>query len=765
MEPGSEPTADRHDVIRVRGARVNNLKDVSVDIPKRQLTVFTGVSGSGKSSLVFGTIAAESQRLINETYPAFVQSFMGSPARPDVDALENLSAAIVVDQERMGANSRSTVGTATDVNALLRLVWSRLSTPHVGPSFHFSFNLPDGMCLECEGTGKVSAIDEDQLVDRDRSLNEGAITVPNFTPNTWYWRLFAEGGRLDPDKKLRDYSPEEWDWLMYTPATKVRAGGMNTNYEGLVVKVKRLFLDKETESSQKHVKSFVERVATFTSCPACDGSRLNEPARTATVAGTTMPEALSMQVSDLADWVRGLVDAPPYAAARPALVSLADLLGSLVEVGLGYLSLDRESGTLSGGEAQRVKMVRHLGSALTDITYVFDEPTVGLHPHDIGKLIDLLIRLRDKGNTVLVVEHKPAVIERADHVVDLGPRAGAEGGEITFTGDVAGLRSSVTLTGEHLDAKPAQRHTPRTPSGHLAIRGARTHNLKDVDVDLPLGVLTVITGVAGSGKSSLVHGSIADGSMAGAGDVRVVDQSAIRGSMRSNPATYTGLLDPIRTLFAKANGVKAALFSANSEGACPGCKGLGVVYTDLAMMAGVASTCEECEGRRFQPSVLAYQLDGKSIADVLDLSIAEAQEFFTSGAPRSILGRLVDVGLGYVRLGQPLSTLSGGERQRIKLANRMGEGAGTYVLDEPTSGLHLADISRLLGMLDRLVDQGNSVIVIEHHLAVMAHADWIVDLGPGAGHDGGHVVFEGPPAELARADTLSGQHLAAYLAR
>jgi excinuclease ABC A subunit len=755
---------DRHDMIRVRGARVNNLKDVSVDIPKRQLTVFTGVSGSGKSSLVFGTIAAESQRLINETYPAFVQSFMGSPARPDVDALENLSAAIVVDQERMGANSRSTVGTATDVNALLRLVWSRLSTPHVGPSFHFSFNLPDGMCLECEGTGKVSAIDEDQLVDRDRSLNEGAITVPNFTPNTWYWRLFAEGGRLDPDKKLRDYSPDEWDWFMYTPATKVRAGGMNTNYEGLVVKVKRLFLDKETESSQKHVKSFVERVATFTACPACGGSRLNEPARTATVAGTTMPEALSMQISDLAEWVRGLVDARPYAAARPALVSLADLLGSLVEVGLGYLSLDRESGTLSGGEAQRVKMVRHLGSALTDITYVFDEPTIGLHPHDIGKLTDLLIRLRDKGNTVLVVEHKPAVIERADHVVDLGPLAGSEGGEITFTGDVAGLRSSATLTGEHLDAKPAQRHTPRTPSGQLAIRGARTHNLKDVDVDLPLGVLTVITGVAGSGKSSLIHGSIADGSMAGAGEVRVVDQSAIRGSMRSNPATYTGLLDPIRTLFAKANGVKPALFSANSEGACPNCKGLGVVYTDLAMMAGVASTCEECEGRRFQPSVLAYQLDGKNIADVLDLSIAEAQEFFIRGAPRSILGRLVDVGLGYVRLGQPLSTLSGGERQRIKLAIRMGEGAGTYVLDEPTSGLHLADISRLLGMLDRLVDQGNSVIVIEHHLAVMAHADWIVDLGPGAGHDGGRVVFEGPPTELARADTLTGRHLAAYLA-
>ncbi len=761
--PTTPAEAHRHDVIRVRGARVNNLKGIDVDIPKKSLSVFTGVSGSGKSSLVFGTIAAESQRLINETYSAFLQSFMGSPARPDVDALENLSAAIVVDQERMGANSRSTVGTATDVNAFLRLVWSRLSTPHVGPSFHFSFNVPDGMCPECEGTGKVSAIDESRLVDRDLSLNEGAITVPNFTPNTWYWRAYAEGGRLDPDKKVRDYTAEEWEWFMHTPATKVKLGGINTTFEGLVVKVKRVFLDKETESAQKHIKAFVERVATFSACPACDGTRLNEAARTATVAGLTLPGACARQISDLVAVIEGLRDDPVTAPARPALVSLIDLLGSLVEVGLGYLSLDRESGTLSGGEAQRVKMVRHLGSALSDITYVFDEPTIGLHPHDIAKMTDLLVRLRDKGNTVLVVEHKPSVIERADNVVDLGPGAGSSGGEVTYAGDVAGLRASDTLTGRHLDSRPGPRDASRTPTGALEIRHATTHNLKDVSVDLPLGVLTVITGVAGSGKSSLIHGSLADGSMAAAGEVRVVDQSPIRGSMRSNPATYTGLLDPVRTAFAKANNVKPALFSANSEGACPNCKGLGVVYTDLAMMAGVASRCEECEGKRFTPEVLAYQLDGKNIAEVLDLSIAEAREFFTKGTPRKILDRLVDVGLGYIRLGQPLSTLSGGERQRIKLAIQMAEGAGTYVLDEPTTGLHMADIENLLRMLDRLVEQGNSVIVIEHNLAVMAHADWIVDIGPGAGHDGGEIVFEGPPAELARSRTLTGEHLGAYL--
>jgi len=753
-----------HDVIRVRGARVNNLRDVDVDVPKRLLTVFTGVSGSGKSSLVFGTIAAESQRLINETYPAFLQNFMTTPPRPDVDALENLSAAIVVDQERMGANSRSTVGTATDVNAVLRLVWSRLSTPHVGPSFHFSFNLPDGMCPECEGTGRVSAIDESALVDRELSLDDGAITVPNFAVGGWYWKLYAEDPQLDSTVPLKDWSDAQWQRFMYTPPTKVKALGMNTTYEGLVVKVKRLFLDKEKESSQAHVKAFVERIATFSTCAACRGTRLNEAARTATVSGRTLPECCSLQISDLRAFVGGLLDDPDCANARPALISLLDLLGSLVEVGLGYLSLDRESGTLSGGEAQRVKMVRHLGSALSDITYVFDEPTIGLHPHDIARMTDLLMRLRDKGNTVLVVEHKPDVIGRADHVIDLGPGAGSLGGAVTYAGDVAGLRASSTLTGRHLDTRPERRTTVRTPTGRLAIRNATTHNLKDVSVDLPLGVLTVITGVAGSGKSSLVHGSIADGSMAAAGQVRVVDQAAIRGSIRSNPATYTGLLDPIRTMFAKANKVKPALFSANSEGACPGCKGLGVVYTDLAMMAGVASTCEECGGRRFTEEVLAYRLDGKSIADVLDLSIGQAQEFFAHGAPRAILDRLVDVGVGYLRLGQPLSTLSGGERQRIKLAIRMGEGAGTYVLDEPTTGLHMADIDNLLGMLDRLVDQGNSVIVIEHNLAVMAHADWIVDIGPGAGHDGGLVVFEGTPDDLTRADTLTGQHLAAYVA-
>ena len=753
--PNATTRADAHDVIRVRGARVNNLQDVSVDIPKRKLTVFTGVSGSGKSSLVFGTIASESQRLINETYSAFLQSFMPSLGRPDVDALENLSAAIVVDQERMGANSRSTVGTATDANALLRIAFSRLSTPHVGPSFHFSFNNPEGMCPVCEGIGKVTAIDLEELVDRDLSLNEGAITVPNFTPNTWYWRLFAQSERLDPDKKLRDYTPDEWHYFMHQPATKVRAAEMNTNYEGLAVKVQRIFLSKDRESVQPHVKAFIDRVATFSTCTACGGTRLNEAARTATVAGRTLPECTAMQISDLAEWVDGL-HAPSVA---PLLLSLREILGSLVEIGLGYLSLDRESGSLSGGEAQRVKMVRHLGSALTDITYVFDEPTVGLHPHDIARMNDLLLRLRDKGNTILVVEHEPDVIVAADHVVDLGPGAGSAGGQATYAGDVPGLRASDTLTGRYLDAKRTLRHTTRQPTGSLEIRHATAHNLKDVSVDIPLGVLTVVTGVAGSGKSSLIHDSLPRRD-----DVRVVDQSPIRGSRRSNPATYTGLLDSIRSAFAKANKVKPALFSANSEGACPNCRGIGLVYTDLAMMAGVASVCEECEGRRFTPEVLGYTLRGKNIADVLDMSIAEAQEFFASGTPRQVLDRLVDVGLGYIRLGQPLNTLSGGERQRIKLAISMAAAGTVYVLDEPTSGLHMADIEQLLGMLDRLVDQGNSVIVIEHSLAVMAHADWVVDLGPGAGHDGGQVVFEGVPAELAQADTLTGKHLAAYLA-
>ncbi len=754
---------DPHDQIRVRGARVNNLRGIDVDIPKRRLTVFTGVSGSGKSSLVFGTIAAESQRLINETYPAFVQSFMASPARPDVDSLENLSAAIVVDQERMGANSRSTVGTATDVNNLMRLVWSRLGTPEVGPSFFFSFNTPQGMCPACEGNGKVSAVDESLVVNRELSLADGALLAPGFGVGTWYWKGYAENPNLDPTVPLKDLPPDKWDYLMYQEPTKVRAQGMNLTYLGVVPRVRQMFLNPEKAPGQKHAREYAERIGTFAPCPDCGGTRLNAAARSATVRSVTLPEALGWQISDLVGWVADLRDSPDGDTARPVLTSLADLLGSLVEVGLGYLSLDRESGTLSGGEAQRVKMVRHLGSALTDLTYVFDEPTVGLHPHDIEKMSDLLARLRDKGNTVLVVEHKPQVIDRADHIVDLGPGAGTHGGEITYTGDVAGLRTSGTLTGNHLDTEPARRATVRTASSALEIRGASTHNLQGVDVDIPLGVLTVITGVAGSGKSSLIHGSIADGSMAKAGEVRVVDQSPIRGSIRSNPATYTGLLDPIRAAFAKANGVKPALFSANSKGACPNCKGLGVVYTDLGMMAGIANTCEVCEGRRFTDEVLRYTLHGLNIAEVLALPIADAAEVFTTGNPGKILRRLQGVGLGYLRLGQPLSTLSGGERQRIKLAIRMGEGSGVYVLDEPTTGLHMADIEAMLAMLDRLVDEGNSVIVIEHSLPVMAHADWIIDLGPGAGHDGGRIVFEGTPADLATSGTLTGRHLAAYL--
>jgi excinuclease UvrABC ATPase subunit len=749
--------ADSHDRIEVRGARENNLANVSLDLPKRRLTVFTGVSGSGKSSLVFGTIAAESQRLINETYSAFLQSFMPPLGRPDVDQLRNLSAAIVVDQERMGANSRSTVGTATDANTMLRIVFSRVGDPHVGPSPAFSFNLPDGMCPECEGLGKVTSIDVDQLVDKELSLKEGAITAPNFAVDSWYWQSIAQSGFVDPDKKLREYTEQEWDDFLYKPATKIKYGGINTNYEGLVVKVQRLFLSKDREATQPHIRTFVDRAVTFSRCPKCHGARLNEAALSSRINGLNIAECCAMQISDLAEFVRG-VDAP---SAAPLLKTLGETLDSLVEIGLGYLSLDRESGTLSGGEAQRVKMVRHLGSALTDATYVFDEPTVGLHPHDIQRMNELLLRLRDKGNTVLVVEHKPETIEIADHVVDLGPGAGPAGGQICYTGDVAGLRASGTLTGRHLDHRVTLRDVFRTPTGTLPIRNASKHNLQDVSVDIPLGVLTVVTGVAGSGKSSLIHGSLSKRN-----DVTVVDQSAIRGSRRSNPATYTGLLNPIRTAFAKANGVKAALFSANSEGACQNCKGIGLVYTDLAMMAGVASVCEQCEGKRFTPEVLRYTLRDKNISEVLAMSAAEALEFFPTGNAHAILKRLNEVGLGYLGLGQPLTTLSGGERQRVKLAIHMAEGAGTYILDEPTTGLHLADVDQLLALLDRLVDKGNTVIVIEHHQAVMAHADWIIDLGPGAGHDGGRVVFEGTPADLiSNADSLTAQHLRTYLTR
>ncbi|MGX4654215.1 ATP-binding cassette domain-containing protein [Micromonospora sp. SCSIO 07396] len=756
MEQPAQSAADQHDVIEVRGARENNLTGVSVDIPKRRLTVFTGVSGSGKSSLVFGTVAAESRRLINETYSAFLQSFMPNLSRPDVDSLRNLTPAIVVDQERMGANSRSTVGTATDAYALLRILFSRLGEPHVGGAGAFSFNLAEGMCPTCEGLGRVSDLDVSAMVDVERSLNDGAILVPNFAVDSWYWQTIVGSGLFDPDVKLQDFTPQQWADFLHKPATKIKVGANSWTYEGLAVKVRRLYLAKDRDSLQAHIRAFVDRAVAFATCAACGGARLNPAALSSTIAGRNIAECAAMQVSDLAEFVGG-IDAPSVA---PLVADLRDTLDSMVEIGLGYLSLDRESGTLSGGEAQRVKMVRHLGSSLSDVTYVFDEPTVGLHPHDIARMNGLLLRLRDKGNTVLVVEHKPETIAIADHVVDLGPGAGSAGGRICYTGDVAGLRRSDTLTGRHLDHRATLRTTFRRPTGHLAIRGADLHNLRDVDVDLPLGVLTVVTGVAGSGKSSLIHGSLPrrDG-------VVVVDQSPIRGSRRSNPATWTGLLDPIRTAFARANGVKAALFSANSEGACPTCKGIGLVYTDLATMAAVARVCEACEGRRYTPEVLAYTLRGRNISEVLGMSVTEAREFFPSGPARVVLDRLSEVGLGYLTLGQPLTTLSGGERQRLKLAVHMAEKAATYVLDEPTTGLHLADVDQLLALLDRLVDAGNTVIVIEHHQAVMAHADWIVDLGPGAGHDGGRIVFTGTPADLvAHGDTRTARHLREYVA-
>ena len=749
--------ADTHDVIEVRGARENNLTGIDLDIPKRRLTVFTGVSGSGKSSLVFGTIAAESQRMINETYSAFLQTFMPSLSRPDVDALENLSAAIVVDQERMGANARSTVGTATDAYAMLRIVFSRLGEPHVGTSGAFSFNLAEGMCPACEGIGRVSDPDVSALLDFDRSINDGAIIVPGFTADNWYVQVYRQSGFFDPDVPIKDFTPRQLDDLLYKGPVKVKVGKNNLTYEGLVVKVKRLYLSKGTDSLRSPMREFVERAARFATCPACDGARLNEAALSSKIAGKNIAECSAMQISDLAGFVRG-IDAP---GAAPLLANLRDTLESLVEIGLGSLSLDRESGTLSGGEAQRVKMVRHLGSSLTDVTYVFDEPTVGLHPHDIERMNNLLLCLRDKGNTILVVEHKPETIVIADHVVDLGPGAGTGGGQLCYTGDVDGLRASGTLTGRHLDHRAHLRPEVRKPTGRLPITGATLHNLRDVSVDVPLGVLTVVTGVAGSGKSSLIHGSLSTRD-----DVVVVDQSAIRGSRRSNPATYTGLLDPIRTAFAKANGVKAALFSANSEGACPKCKGLGLVYTDLAMMATVSTVCEECDGKRFTPEVLTYRLRGKNISEVLAMPVAEAREFFPSGNARAVLDRLAAVGLGYITLGQPLTTLSGGERQRLKLAIRMADKGSTYVLDEPTSGLHLADVDQLLALLDRLVDTGNTVIVIEHHQAVMAHADWLIDLGPGAGHDGGRIVFTGTPAELIETgETLTAHHLREYLGK
>ena len=786
--PSSLHVADAHDVIRVHGARENNLKDVSIEIPKRRLTVFTGVSGSGKSSLVFGTIAAESQRMINETYSAFVQGFMPTQSRPDVDVLDGLTTAIIVDQERMGADPRSTVGTATDANAMLRILFSRLGKPHIGPPSAFAFNVPSvrasgaitvergvgktktekaiftrtgGMCPRCEGRGSVSDIDLTQLYDDSKSIAEGAITIPGYNVDSfWTVQIFIESGFVDANKPIRDFSKKELDAFLYKEPTKIKVNGVNLTYEGLVPKIQKSMLSKDPDALQPHIRAFVDRAVTFATCPECGGTRLSEAARSSRIGGISIGDACAMQISDLAEWVHGL-DEPSVA---PLLEKLRQTIDSFVEIGLGYLSLDRPSGTLSGGEAQRVKMIRHLGSSLTDVTYVFDEPTIGLHPHDIHRMNDLLLRLRDKGNTVLVVEHKPQTIAIADHVVDLGPGAGKAGGTVCFEGTVAGLRSSDTITGRHLDDRAVLRQSGRTPKGALEIRGATANNLQDVDVDIPLGMLVVITGVAGSGKSSLIHESIAARE-----GVVTIDQGAIRGSRRSNPATYTGLLDPIRTAFAKANGVKPGLFSSNSEGACPTCNGAGVVYTELGVMATVATVCEDCEGKRFQASVLEYHFGGKDISEVLAMPVTEAESFFGSGpaktpAAHTILSRLANVGLGYLSLGQQLPTLSGGERQRLKLATHLSEKGGVFVLDEPTSGLHLADVENLLGLLDRLVDSGKSVIVIEHHLAVMAHADWIIDLGPGAGRDGGRIVFEGTPADLVAArSTLTGEYLAAYV--
>ncbi len=786
---GTQPpahVADSHELIRVHGARENNLKDVTVEIPKRRLTVFTGVSGSGKSSLVFDTIAAESQRLINETYSAFVQGFMPTLARPEVDVLDGLTTAIIVDQQRMGGDPRSTVGTATDANAMLRILFSRLGRPHIGSPKAFSFNVASisgagavtleragqkvkerrsfsitgGMCPRCEGRGTVSDIDLSELYDDSKSLTEGALTIPGYTPGGWGYRLYSESGFYDAGKPIRKYTKKELHDFLYHEPVRMKIGGINQTYEGLILRLQKSMFSKDTDALQPHLRAFVERAATFTTCPGCDGTRLTEAARSSRIAGISIADACAMQISDLAEWARGLGEP----SVAPLLTALRKTLDSFAEIGLGYLSLDRPSGTLSGGEAQRVKMIRHLGSSLTDVTYVFDEPTIGLHPHDIQRMNDLLLLLRDKGNTVLVVEHKPQTIAIADHVVDLGPDAGPAGGTVCFEGTVEGLRASGTRTGRHLDYRAALKPGSREPKGALEIRHATRHNLRDVSVDVPLGVLCVVTGVAGSGKSSLIRGSIPKGAV-----VVSVDQAPIRGSRRSNPATYTGLLDPIRAAFAKANGVKPALFSANSEGACPNCNGAGVIYTDLAVMASVATVCEECEGKRFDATVLEYKLGGRDISEVLAMAVTEAREFFAAGeakntAAHAIVARLADVGLGYLSIGQPLTTLSGGERQRLKLAIHMAEKGGVYVLDEPTTGLHLADVEQLLGLLDRLVDSGKSVIVIEHHLAVMAHADWIIDLGPGAGHDGGQVVFEGTPAGLVAArSTLTGEHLAAYV--
>ena len=783
--------ADAHDVIRVVGARENNLRDIDVVIPKRRLTVFTGVSGSGKSSLVFATIAAESRRLVNETYPAFVQGFMDASARPAVDRLEGLTAAITVDQERLGANPRSTLGTVTDVGALLRVLYSTHGAPHIGSPQAFAFNVPSvtgggavttqrggrkiverktftvqgGMCPRCEGMGRVSDIDLTQVLDETLSLKDGAITVPGYAAGGWQVRSFTESGLFPADVPVASFTPQQRDDLLYKEPTKIKVGGINTTYEGLVPRIRKSMLAKEPEALQPHIRAFVERAVVFGTCPQCHGTRLSEPARTCLIDGKSIADACAMQISDLLQWVTRLQGI--LTGAAPLLENLKEMLDAFVLIGLGYLSLDRPASTLSGGEAQRTKLVRHLSSALTDVTYVFDEPSIGLHPHDLHQMNELLLSLRDKGNTVLVIEHKPETISIADHVVDLGPGAGSRGGRICFEGTVEQLHRSDTLTGRHLADRVRLKSSHRSPTDMMRIRHAKTNNLRDVDVDIPVGVLSVITGVAGSGKSSLIHGHLSpmDG-------VVTIDQTPIKGSRRSNAATYTGLLDPVRKAFAKANkdrGAKPAHFSANSEGACPVCGGTGIIETQLGFMETVESRCVACEGRRFKDEVLAYRLCGRSIADVLDMSADEALTFFSQGEARlpaatRILSRLKDVGLGYLHLGQALTTLSGGERQRLKLAVHLSQEGRIIVLDEPTVGLHPADIEAMLALLDHLVDCGRSVVVIEHHEAVMAHADWIIDLGPGAGHDGGHVVFTGTPTRMvAERTTLTGRYLARYV--
>ncbi|EEH64418.1 putative excinuclease ABC, A subunit [Gleimia coleocanis DSM 15436] len=816
-----------HDFIHVIGAQENNLKNLEVQIPKRKLTVFTGVSGSGKSSLVFDTIATESQRLINETYPAFIQGFMGNLNRPHVDDLRGLTPAIVVSQEKLGANARSTVGTVTDVSTLLRLIWAKfgvvaenntkvralkMSSPNA-----FSFNVPNvkasgaikvekgkdtktekrtyevngGMCADCEGLGVVNDIDLTKVFNVELSLNDGAITVPGYTADGWAVRLYSASGFFPADQPIKTFTAEQLQTFLYGEPVKVKIESINMTYEGLIPKLQKSMFSKDIEGLQPHIRKFVETAVTFAPCPACEGTRLNPAARAVTVAGLNIAQAHVLEITDLLAWVQQLLageialaaaEAPLISEGGLLLTNLAEQLSSFVEIGLGYLSLARSASSLSGGEAQRVKMIRHLRSALTDMTYVFDEPTAGLHPHDIERMKRVLLQLRDAGNTVLVIEHRPEVIEIADHIIDMGPGAGKHGGEIMFAGTFSELlavsdaktslgtslpngnprkadSAQTSVTSQVLSLPLQVKTSARTFSEKIELRGVTANNLRGIDVDVPLGVLTAVTGVAGSGKSTLIGALVSSG--AAPSEIIMVDQGAIKGSRRSNPATYTGVFDPIRKAFAKASGQKPALFSANSEGACETCKGAGVIYTDLGFMQTVENHCESCDGRRFDESVLQYHLEGKSIADVLEMPAQEALEFFTKEAKNpavsKVLQRLVDVGLEYLSLGQSLTTLSGGERQRLKLASQMADKGGIYVLDEPSTGLHLADTRKLLALLDQLVDSGKTVIVVEHNLHVVAHADWVIDLGPGAGHEGGQVVYAGTVSQMHADKNLADQ--------